>query len=399
MLSCKSELHQHEDIFIQLDKVCIHHHFSGSVLVAYEDSILFDQAYGYTDENKTQQNNQNTIYPIASVTKLFIKHAILQMVEEGLLSIDDSMSEHLKGMMYGDEIKISQLLYHQSGLPDIHNRIARYDNPWLLHYPIKLDALLDSINSFEKLDFKPGSQSAYSNSNYLILARIIENISHQSLDDYLQEKIFKPFQLQSTGLYKEHSHVENHAKGYSTQNGSIVFTPDFNFRNFWGSGNAFSSTHDLYQYYLNCNQYLSANISQQLVQHSGLYTGYRSYYKVVPEIGLAIIILSNNGDFKLDLMVNLLSDYFNSTLWSENRDINSGEMSGTYQASRFQEEIVAKIAFRSHKYYFNDMELVQIKENVFMIPNSGFTVLNFLPSTKKMILNDNGILWSFTKIE
>ncbi len=400
-ISCDRENKAIVELNKQIDELCETNNFSGAVLIAFQDSIYIDKAYGFKDKNSEIPNTTETIFPIASITKLFIKQSILSLVDQGKISLDDILSKYFDFVMHSEEIMISHLLYHQSGLPDIHNRILRYDNPWLLNYPIESDELLDSINSFQDLDFSPGSNTAYSNSNYLILARIIEKVSNQSLDVFLSENVFIPFHLNNTGLYKGHSFIDGHAEGFSTQHGEKIYTPDFNFYNFWGSGNAYSTTHDLYNYYKYSQEQLPANIKEQIIQHSGLYTGYRSYFKVVPEIGLVIIILSNNSDFQSDVIVDQALTYFENVLLVDNPKVNDMDYGGIYRMFMFQNEIKIEIEYRSGKYYYNGTELLSIKEDVFLIPKTGFAKITFVSeenNTYKMHLNDNGMLMTFSKI-
>lgn len=401
IVSCNPKLKNIGELNKSIDKICVSNDFSGSILVVFKDSVLINTAYGFEDESKLKPNSTKTIYPIASITKLFVKQAILCLAEQGKISLEDSLAKYIDYMMHANKINIYQLLNHQSGLPDIHNRIPEYDNPWLLNYKMKPKELIDSINSFQQLDFKPGSNTEYSNSNYLLMAQIIEKVSGQSLDLFLNENIFIPFGLNHTGLYKEHSKIEGHAEGFSTQHGEIVYTPDFNFLNFWGSGNAYSTTNDLYNYYKSSQKYLSSQIREQLIQHSGLYTGFRSYYKVEPEIGLVIIILSNNSDFQHGSIINKISSYLNDNLLLENKKIDKKGYAGRYTVNFNQREIKAEINYTLGKYYYNGSELIHSKKDVFLIPNSGFTKITFNQkgNTHNMIINDNGMILNFIKIK
>lgn len=398
MAACRPQVSDHSGMCQSIDQICSSQNFSGALLVAYHDRIVIDTAYGFADQQRKIPNTKNTIFPIASVTKLFIKQAILTLAEERKISLDDTLSEYFAEIMFSDQIHISDLIHHQSGLPDIHNRIPRYDNPWLLNDPIQGNALLDSINLFGRLDFAPGSRTAYSNSNYLILARIIEQIAHQPLDHFLKTTIFNPHHLSQTGLYKEHSKLAGHAEGFSTLHGDLVYTPDFNFRNFWGSGNAYSCTHDLYHYYHSTQQFLPAQIAEQLLQHSGLYTGYRAYYKVVPEIGLAIIILSNNSDFQIELLAKKVLSDFAKELLENNMSHSEKTFAGNYCARYNEKEMRVEIAYYSNKYHYNGNELVALNENTFLMPKTGFTKLTFIPDQKgncTLLVNDNGRLIKF----
>ncbi|MCT4639169.1 MAG: beta-lactamase family protein [Bacteroidales bacterium] len=400
LLCCKSGHNSSNSLNSITDNICILGNFSGSVLVAFRDSIVVNRGYGFSDKDKTVVNGKKTIYPIASVTKLFVKQAILDLVYKDSISLNSKLSDYINSVMYAKDINIGDLIHHQSGLPDIHNRIARYDNPWALDYSIEPDDLIDSINSFGELDFAPGNRTAYSNSNYLILARVIEVITGKLLDVYLQETIFTTFGMVNTGLYGDHSHIKGHARGFSTIRGNVTYTPDFNFNNFRGSGNAYSTTTDMFSYYSGCKDFLPKDISEQITQHSGLYTGYRSYYKAVPEIGLVIIILSNNSDFTHERLTESITEQVKEILLRENCDIAKDCYSGNYTATVNGRILSADITFNSCRYLYSGNELIYIDNNTFLMTNSGFTKITFNITNNGdnvMTVNDNGIIIRFSK--
>jgi len=385
-----------------IDKISHSNNFSGAILIAFHDSIFIDKAYGFADNDKKIPNTPNTIFPIASITKLFIKQAILSLAEQGKINLNDTLSNYFDSIMFADQIRISDLLHHQSGLPDIHNRIGEYMNPWALNHSIHPDDLLDSINSFRQLDFPSGSQTAYSNSNYLLLARIIEQVSNQCLDNHLNDNIFIPFDLRHTGLYQKHQKRSGHAEGSFTMNDETVITPDFNFRNFWGTSNAYSTTHDLYKYFKSSQKHLPRYIADQIIQHQGYYPGYSSYFKVIPEIKLAIIILSNHNYFQPDLIATPVLSYFENKIKNENMIINHSKFEGRYKTTYLGNELIEEVTRQSGHYRHNNINLIPIKTNTFFIPNSGFTKLTFKATENnnyKMIANNNGLILTFEKID
>lgn len=148
---------------------------------------------------------------------------------------------------FSNRVTIFNLLYHKSGIPDIHNRIPCFNQPKKLQDSVLSIELFQLINSFQPLEFEPGSQVSYSNFNYLILAHIIEKITNKPLDVYLSETIFQPYSMLQTGLYKYYSTEKGHTAGFYFRNNSIHFVPYSNFKNFQGSGNAFSTTQDYFK--------------------------------------------------------------------------------------------------------------------------------------------------------
>lgn len=334
-VSCLQPSAPDEAFLNKVESIAADSDFSGSVLIAFKDKMLVDKGFGFADSQKTRPNTPDTIFPIASITKLFVRHSVFLLVEQGRLGLDDQMRQYLPEVMFSDKIKISDLVYHTSGLPDIHNELPEFNDPWNLKGPVSARDLIEKINSLNRLHFQPGSESRYSNTNYLLLAMIIEKISGLPLDRFLSDNIFGPFGMKNTGLYRENSRLPGHAEGFLRRGGSIVFLPDFNFRNFWGSGNAYSTTRDLYQYLKLIKRNLKPEYSSRLVQHSGYYSGYRTFIKSVPEIDLAIIILSNYGNFNPDFLINETYSYVDSRLEPYRGQPPLEYFAGDYQAGRF----------------------------------------------------------------
>lgn len=393
---------QRQDFDKTVDYIARSNNFSGSILLAINDSIIVNNAYGFSDKENKILNNPNTIFPIASITKLFIKQAILQLEDNQRLSLDDTLSRYCDLIKYADSVTLSDLLYHKSGIPDIHNRIQYFNRPEELQESISITELFKIINSFERLEFKPGSQMSYSNSNYLILTYIIEKLTNKPLDTYLKETIFLPNNMTHTGLYKYYSTRNGNTAGFYNRNNSINFVQDFNFTNFWGSGNAYSTTQDLFNYYRNSHKYLKSEISSQLVQHSGYYLGFRSFYKVIPEIGLAAIILSNNGDFNTDLIIYEFIEYVKKNHLKNNyrnAPFNKS-LIGSYQTIRNGNATTIEVTYEKNEFRINKTKLFSIGTNKFLMDNNSLTSISFSikgNNAVELIMNDNGEILIFCK--
>ncbi len=393
---------QPQDIDKAINKIALNNNFSGAILFAINNSIIVDNAYGFSDKKGQIKNSSNTIFPIASITKLFIKQAVLCLTDSQTLSLNDTLAQYCDCIKFADSITISDLLHHKSGLPDIHNRIPHFNRPNELKDTTSTTELFDLINSFQQLDFKPGSQVSYSNSNFLILAHIIEKLTDTPLDDYLKETIFSPYSMLQSGLYKFYSPENGHTAGYNYRNNTINYVPDFNFRNFWGSGNAYSTTQNLFKYYINSQKNLKPEISTQLIQHSGYYLGFRSYYKVIPEIGMAIIILSNNGDFNLDLIINELIKHVKEKYLNKKyqKTKNSKSLIGSYYTRRNENSMAIVVTNVNDELRINSTRLFQIAENRFLIDNSSLTAVSFNVKNNNVVeltMNDNGEVLIFRK--
>ncbi len=172
--------------------------FNGTVLVAQHGKILYKQHFGYLNYPRKILLTDSSAFQLASASKPFTATAILQLQEKGRLHIDDPVSAYIKDFPY-DSITIRHLLNHRSGLL---NYIYLFDT-------MKLDAGTyisnqDVVNYFIRdkppLQSVPGHHFQYCNTNYALLARLVEIASGQSFGNYLTEHIFYPAHMYHTYL-------------------------------------------------------------------------------------------------------------------------------------------------------------------------------------------------------
>lgn len=170
--------------------------FHGAVLVAKDGIPIFENAYGTDTENT--KNEILKPFNIASIGKTFTGVAVMKLIQDGQLKLEDTIFDHLPD--YGKEsdakrITIHHLLTHSSGIPDIFSfeRIQAIEaveiNSWQDYFP---------FFEMDKLEFKPGKKWAYSNSGYLVLGKIIEAASGQDYCSYLDEHVFTPAEMEVT---------------------------------------------------------------------------------------------------------------------------------------------------------------------------------------------------------
>lgn len=217
--------------------------FNGAVMIAMEGEVVFSGGYGYANEEWAIPNTPDTRFNLASLSKQFTAVAILILVEEGRLSLDEPVSKYLPGLRkeISEQMTIRQLLTHTSGLPD-ESLIPGLRIFNIIH---TREALLSAINEVEIL-FEPGSRYSYSNSGYNILALIIESISGQEFSQFLQDRIFTPLQMKNSCFKSDHDIVENVAYGYTTLLGQHQTETETNSSVYMmGAGNVFSSANDL----------------------------------------------------------------------------------------------------------------------------------------------------------
>src|SRR5690242_7004197 len=162
--------------------------FSGAVLVAQKSRIIFREAYGMANYELNVPNSPETRFHIASVSKPFTAVAILQLEEQGKLQVTDHVSRFLSDFPHGDQITLEHLLTHTSGIHNV-NDLPEYDT--FARSPHSLPELVAKFAQLP-LDFDPGSNYRYSNSNYNLLALILEKVSGESYGEYIRKHILAP---------------------------------------------------------------------------------------------------------------------------------------------------------------------------------------------------------------
>jgi len=169
------------------------------VLIAKNNDIIFEKAYGLASLKPKRKMKTNMVFQIASITKQFVATAILQLVEKGKIDLEDPIQKYVPYYPIKKyPITIHHLLSQTSGIPEYF--ILEDDE---LHLLAKEHTPKELINYYkdEPLNFKPGEQWQYSNSNYPLLGAALEKITGLSLKEYLQKNIFSPLNMSSTGLW------------------------------------------------------------------------------------------------------------------------------------------------------------------------------------------------------
>lgn len=178
-----------------LDPLLRTNNFSGTVLVAKGDAIVFAKGYGEASIEHHVRNTPQTAFQIASVSKPFTSAAIMLLAEQGKIDLHAPLTAVLPGYPHGQKLTIHHLLTHTSGIPNV-NDFDDYDELQRRpHRPAELVALFKD----KPLGFEPGARYSYSNSNYNLLALVIEKASGQDFGTFLKETIFAKLGLDRTG--------------------------------------------------------------------------------------------------------------------------------------------------------------------------------------------------------
>ncbi|MDA0265646.1 MAG: serine hydrolase [Cyanobacteria bacterium] len=296
-----------------------------AVLVMADGQILYAGGYGLSDIDTQTPITPETVFDLASVSKQMTAIAILILVEQGALALDDPIVEYLpefEDLDPDNPVLISHLLHHTSGLEDYTG--DGWDGSDADFANLDLEAHLTWLNDQDPLD-EPGATFEYNNSGYGLLALIVQRVSGQPFADFMATEIFEPTGMTQTLVYDQLGQViPNQATGYIVDDSGDIEPSSFP-SVMAGDGNVFSSLADLAKYdvALRQNTLVSAEtlalafapgkladgspiedggesygmgwqIATDYVHHSGGWLGTSTYYLYYLEPAVSIMVLSND---------------------------------------------------------------------------------------------------------
>lgn len=225
----------------KIDQCLKNEGFQGVALIAKDGQVIFERGYGYANVELQVSNQPQTVFRIASLTKQFTAVAFLRLQQDGRLALTDKVSKFLPDYPRGNEITLHHLLSHSSGIPDI---TSLKDLTEIQRHPTTVENTLAHFKNLT-LDFTPGTDCAYSNSNYIVLGAILEKVTQQSCADYFAETLFKPLQMEGTYLDSADLLIPRRASGY-VQNSTLKAAPYMDMSFPHASGALASTARDLY---------------------------------------------------------------------------------------------------------------------------------------------------------
>jgi CubicO group peptidase (beta-lactamase class C family) len=181
-----------------------------TVLIAKDDKVIFRKAYGMANLELNVPMKPENVLELASITKQFTSVAILMLMEQGKLSLNDPLSKFIPDYPRGDEITVHHLLIHTSGIK------SYTDVPGFMSMARTDMTPTELIGHFKDLpmDFEPGERYAYNNSAYILLGFIIEQISEMSYEDFIQKNIFDKLGMKNSYYGSRSRIIPNRASGY-----------------------------------------------------------------------------------------------------------------------------------------------------------------------------------------
>ena len=311
--------------------------FNGAVLVAQEGVIIYNKAFGKQDFESMADNNVFSKFQLASVSKTFTAAAILMLYEQKKLDLNDVVQKYFADFPYSG-VLIKDLLSHRSGIPNYiyaFNDSVRPNRP----RPTNADVMrwLGSVQP--RADRLPDTHFAYNNSNYMVLAAIVEKISGLPFDVFLRKNIFLPLGMYNSfvATTQNDSINRNRTFGYT---GSKQIPTDY-WDNVAGDKGVYSTTNDMYIWYkaLNSNCLLKKETlvmafeprsfeqngtrnygygfrlksqanGEKFIYHNGWWKGYNACFGFSPEQKYVVIILNNRlsrNVYDINPIINILT--------------------------------------------------------------------------------------------
>lgn len=259
-ISCSNKT-SNNTLETQLDKL-FENEFSseepgGSILVKKGDKIVFLKSYGLADLSTGEKITKNTIFNTGSISKTFVSNGILILYERDSLSLDDSISKYFNDFdnkEIAEKVKIKHMLSHTSGLPDIRKPLENQD----FYLTAKDKENFEPLKRADSLNFEPGAKYEYSNPSYNGLALIIEQLTNQPWQQFIEDNIFKPSGMKESkitnGSYPEsgvaHGYDNYYEDGGKTYYGSYYEYDYGEYPTFAAAGNGgvWCSVLDLVKY-------------------------------------------------------------------------------------------------------------------------------------------------------
>ena len=303
----------------------------GTVSIFEDGKEVYQKSLGFSNLKTNKKPKKTTKFRIGSITKTFTATIIMQLIDEGKLTLNTLLKEYFPEIPNANKITIEDLLRHQSGLANITK--DKTIRSWIT----KPQSRKQMINRFIKngIDFEPKQKSEYSNTNFIILSYIVEKIDKKSFAKVLKNRITKPLQLKRTEFGKAIKSKNNEALSYYFENNKWnLITIQTNMSAPMGAGAIVSTSHELNVFFNNLfsekliseaslkklmtiKNGLGLGIMQfdfkglKVFGHDGSIDGFQSYALHIPKKNTSIAFTFNGfNTMTMPTVISILDRYF-----------------------------------------------------------------------------------------
>ncbi|OYX22599.1 MAG: hypothetical protein B7Z06_11410 [Flavobacteriales bacterium 32-35-8] len=309
----------------------------GTIVVSKNGQVIYDKSIGYANivGGNKQPITKSSKFRIASITKTFTATMVYQLVDEGKLELTDKLSKYFPQIPKAENITITNLLTHSSGLYEI-TRDADF-NIWHLESTSR-EAMLSRMQKHPGI-FEPDEKGEYSNTNFILLGYIIENIDKTSYSESLQKRITSKLGLKNIYYGRKINTANNECSSYNYNKGELTLSEETNMSVPGGAGGIVSTPYDLVRFYeaLFNGELMSPESFSKMINiknypygsginkgemygldaygHEGSIDGFRSKAAFIPNEKMTIVVLANALDYPMDIIAS------NGFLASQNKDL------------------------------------------------------------------------------
>jgi len=413
----------------------------GAVLIAKNNKIIYKKGFGIADLEMNVANNPATVFRLGSITKQFTAIAILQLVEKGKLSLQDSIQKFITDFSSkGHPITVEHLLTHTSGIKEFLT--MDHSDPFVLRREFSPKEIIDFFMD-EPLEFIPGSKYSYSNSGYIILGYIIENITGEPYAKYIGENLLQPSGMKNTYYADYRAVIPFRAKGYQVWNGKYGNSEFISMSIPYSAGGLLSTVEDLFLWHnaLHNNQLLKKDLlekaftpykltngdnapygfgwflnneiaGKKTIEHSGRISGFNTTQIFIPEDNIFVAVLMNIEDHAL--LHNSQITAKDLSLLAMGKELEPKVKIGNEVMSSYTGEYKMKNSYRiaTIKVEGNDLLFIENNGKLLLIPESEtvFKVNGIKPEAMieffkendkpiKLVISQSGILYEWMKIK
>lgn len=225
----------HASLKTKIDLILQKHQFNGAAYVVKDNKAIINQGYGMANKMTGEANTSQSLFFIGSMEKAVVATAIMQLQEKGLLNVEDPIAKYFPEFPNGQHIKIKNFLGHTSGLEGREKGNNK----------VTSQQILEQVEE-AGIKRQPGKWD-YKDDNYAVMGRLVEKLSHQSLEAYLKQHVLKPAGMTSTAFGDSFFTHPNESISYKLKNGVLTktsFVQDTS--QLFGAGNMYMPPRDIY---------------------------------------------------------------------------------------------------------------------------------------------------------
>ncbi|AWW73525.1 hypothetical protein CD351_03675 [Erythrobacter sp. KY5] len=337
------------------------HDLSGSVLLARGEDVEFSESFGLANRSSGQRNTIETKFNLASIPKMFTATCILQLVEAGAISLDDTVGMHLPhypGRDAAERATIAHLLMHRSGIGNYWQALAELDGP---HPESHRDYLPLFANI--PLEHEPGSAFSYSNGGYVVLGLIIEAVTGKSYYEHVQRAVFDTAAMTRTGNWRQSEPIPDRARPYMRSEEKPGQWEDCSARlepRGSAGGGAYSTVGDLHRFALALtrNRLLSPEMTKAFLQgRLDTPVGKYGYGIIEQDLNGTRLLGHSGGHYGVACELMIFPDLDTTCVV-----LTNGDVDGYWDTEAFVHELIAGPTKETRNYRFTQ-DLIDLAAN------------------------------------